>query len=68
MSCDHFTDCDYCYYYYHEDNQDDEKCEMFGLPIGDGSPFCRYFLCNKTDCLRDACITYEEIQSVLEGN
>ena len=50
MMCDKFCNCDYCGY-------DGERCQL----MGDGSPFCRYFICIESNCNRSECISEFEL-------
>lgn len=60
MACQYYAQCLHCSQY-NEERIDEEKCEIFGYPIGDGSPYCRYFCCNIDECKRGECISQEEI-------
>lgn len=66
MICRYLADCSNCSQY-HPDNQDEEKCDILGLSIGDGSSVCKYFSCTIQECPQSDCMSYEDQLSMKEG-
>lgn len=50
MACKYYNNCESC--------GNNENCPLGHM--GDGSPFCRKFVCNVDECKRTTCISLEE--------
>lgn len=51
--CDKYCKCEFCKRFYEDDCPFDS--------MGDGSAFCKKFICDENDCKRSICITEEEL-------
>lgn len=59
MACQYYTLCNHCTQFH--DIVGEDVCDIFGVPMGDGSAYCKYFSCNIDECKRSECISQEEL-------